>query len=200
MKKLLVIFAITLTIFPLPPAHAEAHFLATLAHVGSNLTAKAPTTAQIEVGFSPDEGAEKLVLKAIGAARTEIRVLAYSFTSAPITQALLAARHRGVDVAMIVDHKNNIAEDRSSKAKHALNALAYAGVRIRTISLYPIHHDKTLIVDGRHVETGSFNFSDAAAHRNSENVIVLWNHPELAQMCLRHWQDRFSRGQDYRPG
>ncbi|MBI5923608.1 MAG: phospholipase D family protein [Betaproteobacteria bacterium] len=199
MKKLLALIAVELTTFLLPQAHTEVNFLFALAHAG-NLTAKAPTTAQIEVGFSPDEGAENLVLKTIGAARTEIRVLSYSFTSAPITQALLAARRRGVDVAMIVDHKNNIAEDRSGKAKHALNALAHAGVRIRTISIYPIHHDKTLIVDGRHVETESFNFSDAAAHRNSENVIVLWNHPDLAQICLRHWQDRYARGRDYLPG
>jgi phosphatidylserine/phosphatidylglycerophosphate/cardiolipin synthase-like enzyme len=200
MKKLLTIVAVALTIFTLTPAHAEVSYLAALAHAGNNITAKAPITAQIEVGFSPDEGAENLVLKAIVAARSEIRVLSYSFTSAQITHALLAAKHRGVDVAMIVDYKNNLSEDRSGKAKHALNALAHAGVRIRTISNYPIHHDKALIVDGQHVETGSFNFSDAAAHRNSENVIVLWNHPVLAQIYLRHWENRFSRGRDYLPG
>lgn len=136
------------------------------------------------MGFSPDEGAENLVLKAIRAARMEIRVLSYSFTSAPITQALLAAKRRGVDVAMIVDHKDNIAEDRSGKGKHALNALAHADVLFRTIAIYPIHHDKALVIDGQHVETGSFNFSDAAAHRNSEQDLPATRLLSILAFCI----------------
>ena len=158
-----------------------------------------PAGARVEVGFSPDEGAESLVLKVIRSAQKEIRLLGYSFTSVPITQALLDAKHRGVDVAMIVDHKNNVSEDRSGKARHALSALVSAGVRVRTISIFAIHHDKTVIVDGQHVETGSFNFSDAAAHKNSENVLVLWNVPELAKIYLRHWEERYARGQNFEP-
>ena len=65
--------------------------------------AMVPSGAQIEVGFSPDEGAEALVLKVIDSANKEIRLLGYSFTSASITRALLNAKHRGVDVALIVD-------------------------------------------------------------------------------------------------
>lgn len=153
----------------------------------------------IEVGFSPREGAEKLVLKAINSARSEIRVMSYSFTSARVTEALLSARHRGVDVALVADHKNNLIDDKSGKPRAAFSALVNAGCRVRTISAYPISHDKTVVVDRETVETGSFNFSDAAANRNSENVIVIWKNPDLAKTYLSHWQDRFDRGQDYRP-
>ena len=73
----------------------------------------------IEFGFSPDEGAERLVLRVIDSARSEIRLMAYSFTSVPVTQALLAARKRGVDVALVVDAKSNTGEDRSGKAPSA---------------------------------------------------------------------------------
>ena len=48
--------------------------------------------------------------------------------------------NRGM-VALVVDHRANLADDRSGKARHALAALANAGCRIRTISVYPIHHD-----------------------------------------------------------
>jgi delta-aminolevulinic acid dehydratase/porphobilinogen synthase len=36
----------------------------------------------LEIAFSPNEGAEDLVVKLIDSARSEIRVMAYSFTSA----------------------------------------------------------------------------------------------------------------------
>lgn len=170
-------------------------------------TATVQHNGAVEVGFSPHAGAEALVLKAINSARSEIRVLSYSFTSAPVTRALLDAKRRGVDVALIVDYKSNVQGDQrgkaksgkaqNEKAKHALSALVNAGCRVRTISIFPIHHDKTIIVDRETVETGSFNYSDAAANKNSENVIVLWKNPDLARVYLAHWEDRFDRGQDF---
>lgn len=81
----------------------------------------------------------------------------------------------------------------------ALGALVAGGVAVRCTSAWAIHHDKTVVVDGRHVETGSFNFSDAAERRNSENIIVLWNNPELAAIYLRHWQRNWESGVDYEP-
>lgn len=166
----------------------------------AGLSSGIQAVGQIDVGFSPDEGAEQLVLKVINSAQKEVRVLSYSFTSAAITSALIVATKRGVDVALIVDYKNNVREDRSGKAHHALSALVNAGARVRTIADFPIHHDKTIIVDGITVETGSFNFSEAAAHRNSENVIVNWNNPKLAEVYLKHWADRFNRGKGFEVG
>lgn len=88
---------------------------------------------------------------------------------------------------------------RGGKAKAALGAVANAGIQIKTISVYPIHHDKTIVVDGSTVETGSFNFSDAAAHKNSENVLVMWGNPKLASVYLRHWERNWQLGETYQP-
>lgn len=158
-----------------------------------------PSSGHIEVAFSPNEGSEELVVKAIDSSRSEIRVLAYSFTSAPITQALLRAKKRGVQVTLVVDQKSNTNEDRSGKAQAALSALAYAGCEVRTISVYPIHHDKTMIIDQETVETGSFNYSQAAAHRNSENVIVHWNNPKLAMHYLEHFERNYRQSRPFSP-
>jgi len=151
----------------------------------------------IEYAFSPDKGAEKLVLKVIDSAQSEIRMMAYSMTSASVVGALIAARHRGVDVALVFDHKSNLVNDTSGKAQAALSALVNAGCRVRTVSAYPIHHDKVIITDRETVKTGSFNYSKAAT-RNSENVLVVWKNPELARGYLEHWHSRFSRGKDFR--
>ena len=57
----------------------------------------------VEVYFSPKGGCTEAVVREIDAARTSIRVQAYSFTSAPIAKALVEARRRGVDVQVILD-------------------------------------------------------------------------------------------------
>ena len=152
----------------------------------------------IEYAFSPREGAEKLVLKVIGSARSEIHMMTYSLTSAPVVEALIAARRRGVEVSIVADYKNNLVDDRSGKSRAALSALLNAGCRVRTNSVYPIHHDKVIVADRETVETGSFNYSDAAARKNSENVMVVWKNPDLARGYLAHWQDRFNKGEEFR--
>jgi len=156
-----------------------------------------PATGNLEVAFSPNEGSEALVIKVIHSARTSLRVLSYSFTSAPVTQALLEAKHRGVDVKLVADEKNNVSEDRSGKARAALSALVNAGVDVRTIRVYPIHHDKVIIADEQTVELGSFNYSDAAARKNSENVFVNWNNPQLAKVYLAHFERNYRQSQPY---
>jgi phosphatidylserine/phosphatidylglycerophosphate/cardiolipin synthase-like enzyme len=155
---------------------------------------QAPGTQLIEVAFSPNEGSEDLVVRAIQSARSSIGVAAYSFTSPVIAKALLNAKKRGVDVRVVVDENGN----KSKASLAALNLLVGAGIPTRTISRYAIHHDKYMVVDKSTVQTGSFNYSKAAAKSNSENVVVIWNNPDLALSYLKHWQDRFDQGRDYR--
>lgn len=156
-------------------------------------------TGQVEFAFSPREGAEALVIKTIHASRHEIRMLAYALTSAPVISALIEAKKRGVDIRVVADMKENTVLDRSGKARAAMGALVNAGIPLRTISVYPIHHDKVLVVDGVTTQTGSFNYTQAAAKSNSENVIVLWNNPQLARGYLAHWERNWRQGQDWQP-
>lgn len=99
-----------------------------------------------------------------------------------------------------MDYKNNISQDQSGKARAALGTVSNAGIVVRTISVYPIHHDKIICVDGTTVETGSFNYSDAAARKNSENVLVMWGNPKLASVYLKHWERNWQQGTIYQPG
>ncbi|WP_321810321.1 MULTISPECIES: phospholipase D-like domain-containing protein [unclassified Burkholderia] len=117
--------------------------------------AKAETVPTVEVAFSPDGGAESLVLRTIGEARQSIRVLAHSFTAPTVTRALVTAKRRGVDVAVTVDARSNFEEDRSGRARAALGALTYAGIPVRVVSSCSAQHSKVLIVDNVTVQTGS---------------------------------------------
>ncbi len=150
-----------------------------------------------EVGFSPEGSAELVVDRAIDSATHWIRLGAYSFTSADIVAHLIAARRRGVDVAVVVDERANVQEDRWGRARAALNLLVNAGIPVRTVSVYPIHHDKYMVIDGQTVETGSFNYSRAAAVSNSENALVLHDCPDMARAYAQHWESRWRQGQNW---
>lgn len=152
----------------------------------------------LEVGFSPKGGAETLVVKVIDAAKTDLKVMAYSFTSAKVTSALLRAVKRGVSVAIVADEKHNLGEGASPKARAAFGALAEAGAHVRVTDAFAIHHDKVLIADERHLELGSFNFSEAAASRNSENVLVNWDNPALAKVYASHFARNWAVAKPFR--
>ncbi|WP_260427961.1 phospholipase D family nuclease [Burkholderia stagnalis] len=154
--------------------------------------AKAAEACPVQVAYSPDGSAEELVVSAISGARQSIRLAAYSFTSPSVVRALMDAKHRGVDVAVVVDDKAN--HGKASVA--ALNLLTQSGIPSRTVSIYPIHHDKYIVIDGSQIETGSFNYS-SAARRNSENAVLISQCPAVARSYLEHWQSRWSQGSDY---
>ena len=172
--------------------NAKTHLTATAL---SPITLSA--TGSLEVAFSPNEGSEELVTKVITSARNEIRVLAYSFTSPAVVSALLNAKQKGVDIKVVADSKNNTTQDASGKARAALSALVNAGIDVRTIDAYSIHH-KVIITDRETVELGSFNYSSGAALRNSENVLVNWRNPQLAAAYLKHFQRNYAQATPYR--
>lgn len=157
----------------------------------------APSAPTVDVGFSPEGSAEKLVLNAICRARRSIHVSAYAFTSAPIAAALIKARDRGLDVAVVADRQSNLVEDRSGRAIKTLDDLARSGVHVRLIGTYRTHHDKSMVIDGDSVETGSFNFTTYAARFNSENAVVLWHVPLIARAYEQHWASRFNQGRPW---
>lgn len=154
----------------------------------------APATAQIETGFSPEGSAERLVVKAINASTQRLRVAAYVFTSPTVVRALVEAKQRGVDVQVVVDRSSPKVKSSAS----ALNLLANAGIPVRVNEKYAIFHDKYIVVDEQHLQTGSFNYSRAAAKSNSENVIVIWHNPELAATYAQKWTERFAESRHYR--
>ena len=161
------------------------------------LVQPACAAADVQVAFSPDGGAERLVLDTINSAKRSIRVMAYSFTAEPVVRALILARRR-VDVVVTVDYRSNIDEDRSGRARAALGALAYAGVPVRVVKAFALQHSKYLIVDDATVESGSYNYTSMAARYNSENALVIRGNTEIATRYLENWTQVSRLGEPYR--
>ena len=136
-----------------------------------------PPTA---VYFSPKGGCTAAVCHAIDEARQEVLVQSYSFTSVPISNALLAAHQRGLAVVVILD--DGMAREKNGEGP----LLAQEGVRVYTDAAHAIAHNKVMILDGKTVLTGSFNYTNAAENANAENLLRI-DDPALAQKYRANW-------------
>jgi phosphatidylserine/phosphatidylglycerophosphate/cardiolipin synthase-like enzyme len=136
--------------------------------------AGAPAASEdgITVNFSPKGGCTERVVEELGKAQHEIEMQAYSFTSQPITNALVAAHHRGVKVTVVLD-KSEL------KGKSEADEVAADHILTYIDSKHSIAHNKIILIDGQTIITGSFNFTNQAEHNNAENLVVLHGRPKL---------------------
>jgi phosphatidylserine/phosphatidylglycerophosphate/cardiolipin synthase-like enzyme len=137
--------------------------------------------AEIEVFFSPPGGCTAAVVNNLNRATNSVLVQAYSFTSAPIAKALVDAHKRGVNVEVILDKSNRTAN------YSAADFIQRAGIPTFIDARHAIAHNKTMVLDGQTVVTGSFNFTKAAEANNAENLLVIQD-PALAAQYTANWQ------------
>lgn len=141
----------------------------------------------VEVAFAPWDDLEGTVIRAIGAARKQVLVQAFSFTSRKIAAALIAAHARGVDVQVTADREQTFSGERSR-----IPELAAAGIPVWLEVRYQSAHNKAMVIDAgtasAAVITGSANWTSAAARKNAENVVVFRDHPALARAYAANWR------------
>jgi phosphatidylserine/phosphatidylglycerophosphate/cardiolipin synthase-like enzyme len=88
--------------------HSSIAILVALFSLVACLVHEAETAvpARVAVHFSPNGGATEAVVREVHAAKTQVLVQAYSFTSVPIAKALVDAHKRGVKVLAVLDKSN----------------------------------------------------------------------------------------------
>ena len=151
-------------------------------------------SATVTAGFSPDGTAQALVLTTVGQSTRQLDVAAYSFTSKPVAEAILAAKQRGVRIRVMVGDKAN--REKYSAATY----LANKGVEVRTNGNYAIQHNKFIVADRDTVETGSFNYTASADSRNAENVVVLEGIPAISSQYEIEFSRLWAESKPLMPG
>lgn len=136
----------------------------------------------ISVFFSPNGGCTDAVVDAINHAKSTVIVQAYSFTSAPIAEALRDAKRRGLDVRVILD------KSQRTEKYSGLTFLQHAGIPVWIDAAHAIAHNKVMVMDGETIVTGSFNFTKSAEHSNAENLLIIHDQA-LAKTYARNWAD-----------
>ena len=144
----------------------------------------------ISVYFSPRGGCTTAVVDALDAAKQSIRVQAYSFTSAPIAKAIVDAKHRGVDVEILLDKSQRMEKYSSA------DFVAHGGSPTFIDAVHAIAHNKVMVIDGETVLTGSFNFTKAAEDRNAENLLVIRDRA-IAEEYRKNWEEHPGHSEGY---
>lgn len=146
-------------------------------------SAGANNAQSISVCFTPNGNCAQQIIDTIAQAKKQVLVQAYSFTSASIAQALVDAKKRGVDVEVLLD------KSQSRGKGSVLPYLNEQNIATKIDYLPAIAHNKVMVVDGKTVITGSYNFTASAEKRNTENLLII--HDQLlAQDYTNNWLKR----------
>jgi phosphatidylserine/phosphatidylglycerophosphate/cardiolipin synthase-like enzyme len=136
-----------------------------------------------DVCFTPTENCADKIISVIDDSNKSIYVMAYGFTSVPITDSLLRAKARGVEVDVILD-KSNAGVKKTIPITFSDNKIpVYIDYRP------PIAHNKVMIIDNNIVITGSYNFT-GNAQKNAENVIFIRNLNKVKHLYMNNWNHR----------
>ncbi|HEX3999592.1 MAG TPA: phospholipase D family protein [Pirellulales bacterium] len=162
-----------------------------LSGVGTPAAAPAAREDGISCYFSPRGGCTDAVVAEIEQAQHEIMVQAYSFTSHPIAEALIEAHRRGVKVTIVLD--------KSELKEHSLaDEVAGAGIPTFVDDKHKIAHNKIILIDGRTIITGSFNFTTAAEHSNAENLLILHDRSKLYAAYQQNFEHHLGHSVTFR--
>ena len=88
----------------------------------------------------------------------------------------------------LLNHRYPSFKSQASRKYWAATFLANHAVSLRVDGKYQLQHQKIMVVDGVSVETGSYNFTASARDKNSENVIIIRNVPDLAGRYEANWE------------
>lgn len=133
------------------------------------------------VCFTPNLKCQQLIIKELDASKHSIFVQAYSFTDPQITDALIRAKKRNVDI--------NILLDKSNARNRLLPLLLNNDINVHIDAPSGIAHNKIIIIDEKVLITGSYNFSKAAYRRNTENLLIIRN-TEMIEQYLQNYHKR----------
>lgn len=121
---------------------------------------------KINTCFSPHENCQVKLIEFIRSAQSSIDVAIFSITNVQIVKELVQ-QSKKITVRMVIDKSQSI-----QKNSLALSLFA-SGISMKFGSQQGIMHNKFMIIDHQKIETGSFNYSEGAVHRNRENQIYL---------------------------
>lgn len=137
----------------------------------------------LDIYFSPEDHIQAALVELLDNAQTSISFLAYSFTADPLGEAIRQRAEAGVKVSGVMD-----TDQVASNSGTEYDAFRAAGLDVRLDGNQGLMHHKFMIIDGKIVVTGSYNFSASAETTNDENVLVIYD-----SVIAQQYQQEFQR-------
>lgn len=143
----------------------------------------------IEFAFSDvTDNPKTLLLQAINDAKYTLDIAIYNIKDREIADAILGAKQRGVSVRILTD------ADKAENNKQAalLKRLSENSIEIKVNSKRKMHLKMT-IIDESLIVMGSYNFTEASATENIEQLIAIKNQElgtEWTKIFNRLWKKK----------
>lgn len=118
-----------------------------------------------KVAFSPSKECENTIISLIKHSE-KIDIVVFDINNDNIVKALKKAEKQGKKIRILTDKRQA-----ATNASKVID-LYKAGINIRVNSKNKIEHNKFAVFDNKYVITGSYNWTNPASERNSENCLL----------------------------
>jgi phosphatidylserine/phosphatidylglycerophosphate/cardiolipin synthase-like enzyme len=147
--------------------------------------ANTPAPKDNEACFSPDQNCDEKLKKFILSAKESLDVAIFEVNDQKIIDAIIEQSFK-VKTRLVINRKlrNN---------PEAMEQFKKNKLFVRVGKQKGIMHNKFVIVDGKRLETGSFNFTNGAANSNQENQLYL-SIPSIVEQYKVRFQSMWEKG------
>lgn len=137
--------------------------------------------AKVEAFFTPSLDCENKIIELIDTSE-KIDIVVYAINNKQIVEALKRAKDRDAEIKILTDRLQ------ASNKSSAVHELKRYGLNIKVHSKHKIEHNKFAVFDNNQVITGSYNWTNPASEKNSENCIIISDEEENSAQ----YQSRFN--------
>ncbi len=166
-----LLFFLILTLFPaiqLPQCLA-ADLPVKDSRARSNATSS--SSANVTTAFGSD--CERLLIKEISRAKEEMFIAIYSITRRNIVNAISQAAKRKVKIIIKYDAQTCLELE---SMQQAIDTLKECGIKCMGVEMgdeFGKMHHKFIVIDGKRVLTGSFNYTSSGSAVSYENLVSI---------------------------
>jgi len=132
-----------------------------------------------KVYFSPNGGCQEAVVNEISQAHKTIDIAMYNLTTREISQELVNAKGRGVQIRVFLDQGEG--NGKYSKGRYLMDK----GIDVRFYTGTGLMHNKFAVFDNKVLITGSFNWTASAERDNQENLLIITDENVVKQYSRR---------------
>lgn len=116
--------------------------------------------------FSPGDECKNAITYHIKQAKETVDICVFTISDNDIAKQIISSHKKGVHIKIITD------DDKINDIGSDIKELRDAGIPVKIDGTRSLMHHKFCIVDKQIIITGSYNWTNSAAQRNYENILV----------------------------
>jgi len=141
--------------------------------------------------FSPGEECRQVIIQQIKQAIRQVSICVFTISDDRISDSIITAHQRGVDIKIITDN------DKSWDEGSDIKQLAHLGIAVKMDNTPNHMHHKFMIADNKSLLTGSYNWTVSAARANHENVLFT-EEAGVVRSYLKEFDSLWKQMQSYK--